>query len=426
MIKSICRPAQGFFRNGLVTVVLAGAAQSASAGDLFNITANSTAGPPISASASGSSVIDLVNNLINAQNQFSAFNGVPFSAGLRYADVANAITFSATGPGTSATLAIPSTGFSRNFNGATRSDVENQIVTFIKKDGAAELAKFYKAMAAQSLVAVSDGNPNSTTAYSAGQSYENYGMTFAETREEKENPKQSAGRAGFGIVADVGTFSANGIKGTTYSLPLYGRFELTDRVGLSLDVPLSYVDLDGGKIFGVGLGLGLPVKVIPRAKDSPWYWQLTPFGGASASGSKDLVAGGLIANGGLNSLLAYDFGPCTLSMGTHFSTFEGVPITIASYTFDPGVNQQILKNGLKLDVPVGRRWVFDVYGIHTKFIHAAAVNQYATVGGEIGYRLLGKPDAPTKKNGYLKLGVYSDIGSHFTSAHLQAGTGWKF
>ena len=48
------------------------------------------------------------------------------------------------------------------------------------------------------------------------------------------------------------------------------------------------------------------------------------------------------------------------------------------------------------------------------------------LGGEVGYRLLGKADAPNKKGGYLKLGLYADVGEDYTSAHLQFGSGWKF
>ncbi len=172
--------------------------------------------------------------------------------------------------------------------------------------------------------------------------------------------------------------------------------------------------------------LAMPVKMILKSKDSPWFWQLTPFGGANASASKDMLAGGLIANGGLNSVLAYDFGSFTLSMGNHFSLHEGIPLTYESYKFDPGVSQQILKNGLKLDVPIGQRWIFDVYAIHTKFMTSAALDQYFTLGGELGYRLGAKPTATKKGGGYLKLGLYADVGENFTSAHAQIGTGWKF
>jgi hypothetical protein len=297
-----------------------------------------------------------------------------------------------------------------------------------KKDGSAVYARFLKSMAAQSLVTVSDGNPNATTASAASQSFQNYGMTFAETREEKDVPATGGpvDRVALGVIADIGAFDANGIKGTVYSLPMFARFKLTERVGLNLDIPLNYIDIDGAKVFGLGLGLAMPVKMILKSKDSPWFWQLTPFGGANASASKDMLAGGLIANGGLNSVLAYDFGSFTLSMGNHFSLHEGIPLTYESYKFDPGVSQQILKNGLKLDVPIGQRWIFDVYAIHTKFMTSAALDQYFTLGGELGYRLGAKPTATKKGGGYLKLGLYADVGENFTSAHAQIGTGWKF
>ena len=64
--------------------------------------------------------------------------------------------------------------------------------------------------------------------------------------------------------------------------------------------------------------------------------------------------------------------------------------------------------------------------MHTKFLTSAAVDQYATIGGEIGYRFLGKADAPNKKGGYMKIGLYADLGENYTSAHAQIGTGWKF
>ncbi len=385
------------------------------AGEIFTISAIGAGTVTVGAN----SVVDLIESAVNRSGAFAALGGGAVTAGLNYAGVANAITYTSTGAGQS-TITIPSTGFSRNFGTTT------QLTDFLKTDGSAEVAKFLKAMSAQSLVAISDGNPSSSTARTSGDSYQNYGMTFAETKEEKDTNKPNTDRVGFGIIADVGSFDANGIKGTTYSLPMFARFKLTDRVGLNLDLPLNYTEIEGAKAFGVGLGVGIPVKVIPRAKDSPWYWQLTPFGGANATGSKDLAAGGLLANGGLNSLLAYDFGAFAVSMGNHFSIHEGVPIGLGGYTFDSGVSQQILKNGFKLDVPVGQRWIFDVYAVHTKFLTAAAVDQYITMGGEVGYRMLGKAGAAKKGGGYMKLGLYADVGDNYTSAHAQFGSGWKF
>lgn len=374
-------------------------------------------------------LLNLVDKIINGKDEFAFFAGpgAAYVGTLQYGNVPNAINFSMNGPRTSADLNIPSIGFTRTFTGANQTDLENQIENFLKKDGSAIYARFLKSMAAQSLVTVSDGNPNATTASAASQSFQNYGMTFAETREEMDAPPGGPGdRVALGVIADIGAFDANGIKGTVYSLPMFARFKLTERVGLNFDIPINYIDIAGAKVFGLGLGLAMPVKMILKSKDSPWFWQFTPFGGANASASKDMLAGGLIANGGLNSVLAYDFGSFTLSMGNHFSLHEGIPLTYESYKFDPGVSQQILKNGLKLDVPIGQRWIFDVYAVHTKFMTSAALDQYFTLGGELGYRLGAKPTATKKGGGYLKLGLYADVGENFTSAHAQVGTGWKF
>lgn len=411
------KPGSPLTKAALLAALLSSSA-SVQAGDLFTITASDS---PVTTTVTvgANSVVDLIENAVNRSGAFAPLGGGAVTGSLNYGGVANAITYTSTGTGQS-TITIPSTGFVGVFG------TQQQLTDFLKKDGSAEVAKFLKAMAAQSLVALTDGNPNATTARSASDAYQNYGMTFAETKEEKDANKPNTERVGLGIIADVGSFDANGIKGTVYSLPLFARFKLSDRVGLNLDLPLNYTKIEGANAFGVGLGVGIPVKMIPRAKDNPWYWQLTPFGGANVSASKDLAAGGLLANGGLNSLLAYDFGSFAVSMGNHFSVHEGVPITVSDYKFDPGVSQQVLKNGLKLDVPVGRRWIFDVYAVHTKFLTAAAVDQYITVGGEVGYRLLGKADAANKKGGYLKLGLYADVGDNYTSAHAQFGSGWKF
>ncbi len=405
------------------TVLLAAIPQSSHAADLFTVSATDGF---TTTRAGDKNIVDLISRLVRAEGEFLPFNGVAFNAALNYAGVRNAIQFIENAAGTSVTLGIPSTGLSRTFNGPTRSDVDDQITAFLKKDGADEMAKFLKAMNQRSLVAVSDGNPNSATARAASQSFSSYGMTDAETNDEKENPDEGGTRSGFGMVADVGTIDANGIKGQVYSLPLYARFKLSKRVGLNFDIPLSYADFEGSTVFGFGLGVAVPIKAIPRTKDSPWYWQITPFGGATVSGSADFAAGGMLANGGIVSLLAHDFGKMTLSMGNQLSIHEGVPITVGDYRFDPGVSQQILKNGLKLDVPFARRWVFDLYGIHTKFVEDAAVDQYFTVGAGIGYKRIPKPGSAKKSTGYIKLGFYADIGSDYTSAHAHFGTGWKF
>ena len=142
------------------------------AGDLFTINAVTTdGGPSLNQTVGSSSVLDLVQNAVDAQNSFAPFAGRGYSASLQYAGVANAMSFNIKSAGTSATLQIPSTGFSKTFTGTSRDDVNSQITAFLKTDGESEYAKFLKAMDEQSTVAVSDGNPNSSTAMMASETF---------------------------------------------------------------------------------------------------------------------------------------------------------------------------------------------------------------------------------------------------------------
>ena len=90
------------------------------------------------------------------------------------------------------------------------------------------------------------------------------------------------------------------------------------------------------------------------------------------------------------------------------------------------ISQQILKNGLQLTVPLGRRWLGQISGTWTHFVQRAAVTDYATLGGHMAYRLLGKRDTDRVRRGYLFLGAYVDLGNRYTSPHFRAGTGWQY
>ena len=397
---------------------IAGATRAV-AGDLFNINAVTTdGGPAMNQTAGSSSVLNLIQSAVDAQGDFSSFNGRGYNASLQYAGVANAINFSVNNAGTSATLQIPSTGFSKTFTGTSRDDLNNQITSFLKTDGQSEYAKFLKAMNEQSTVAVSDGNPNSSTAMMASEAFSDYAFGEGETRAEKAS-RADAVRTSFGVVADIGSFTSGGISGTSYSLPLSMNFNLTDRVGIGVAVPLNYTEIEGAKIFSAGLTLALPVKIILPGDNQPWSWQLTPSGGAIASASEDMLAGGAIGQGGISSMLTYDFGKFSLTMGNFFGCFEGIPITVSGDTFNPDVSQQITKNGLKISVPVKQHWVVEAYGIHTKVLQSAAVNQYFTVGAEIGWR-------SSSQKSYWSIGFYSDIADNYTSTRAKIGTSWKF
>src|SRR2546428_8353950 len=153
-----------------VTCLLAAAAR---ADEPFTLTAS---GGGNSVTASGHNVIDLAGNLIEMKDQFASLSGNSINGNLRYGGLNNAVQFSENGAGTSATITIPSTGFSKTFNAANEGDLRNQIEDFFKKNGASVYAKFLAQVNKQTTIGVADANPLATTALMAAASFNRLGF----------------------------------------------------------------------------------------------------------------------------------------------------------------------------------------------------------------------------------------------------------
>jgi hypothetical protein len=400
------------------------------AADLLEVNANH--GTLYQANASGEDLLGLLKDMFEQTGAFSQLDGLDFQARLRYGDYENAMRFNVfevfTAPPQErwqAQIVITGKDQPVHLTAPDRASLNEAVKNYFKDNASGDYAKFLKAMNAKSAFSVPDGNPRANTAVVANQTFSSFGQEDGRTNEEREDPqlvKQES--MGLGFTADVGRFDANGVKGSTYSLPLFAKFKLTDRVGLHFNIPLNWTRIGDANIFNGGLNIGMPIRAVVRTKENPLHWQITPSTGANVAGSEELASGGLLLHGGLTSLLSYDFKHFSVSMGNHFSYHEGMELDLYGYSFDPGVQQEILKNGVRVSIPFAKRWVFDVYGIHTKFLESAAIDSYFTVGGEFGFRFSGR--GAKKKSGYTKMGLYADMAENYTSAHLQFGSSWKF
>lgn len=319
----------------------------ARADDLFQLTARSAAGNQ-QATASGSSVLDLASDLIKAQSEFEPLDNQAFNATLRYGRIRDAIQFQRNAAGTSATLSIPSTGFSRTFTGATERQVLDKVEDFLLKQGAREYAKFLRGVNERSLLGVADGNPLAATALLAEASFSKFGI--------QRTPFDTGGLAdatpaGGGLRFDFGGGVADTDDGDGYYLSgaLSGMLRFNDHVGLSLASPFTYRDVEGAQIFHGGFEAAVPILLTAPQFGRGLTWQLTPAFLAGASGSEDLAAGGTFLGGGITSCLVVPFGQSTaITIGNGIYFFEGFPIHVGEYEFDTDLSQQVLKNGIKL------------------------------------------------------------------------------
>ncbi len=398
----------------LAVTALVGLPRSLSAEDLFVI------GTDTGVQGGGSSLPYLVEDFLLARGQFSGLENEPeYDAELRYAGVANAIEMEVNALGTNVTLRIPSTGFERNFSGLDREDVEQQIEDFIQDEGAREWGKFQSEMAKRSLVAVTDGNPNSTTARAADGTFQEFGRRPASTRASRRSAASGGGRFGFSFFPGYSRFEAGEFDGEAYSLHFALRARLTDRVGIALVTPAAYVRLEGAEVYHLGATAGIPLILIPDRGGSRWFWQVTPSGGLMGSGSIDFAGGGLVEHFAGTSLLSYSLGNVVLSMGNQYGTYRGRNTSYDDYDIHTHVNQRIVKHGLTLSLPFGRNWAMDLYGEDTHFRRDAAIDHYNGLGGNLVYQFGGG-------RGYFRAGLVHEFADDYSAYTGQAGFGMRF
>ena len=358
-------------------------AGSARAQTPFVINAQTTSGTPAQASASGSSVVDLVQNLIESESQFADFQNQAFNASLDYGAVPDAIRFQRNAAGTSATVTIPSTGFSRTFTGASEDEVYDKIKDFLLKEGAKEYAKFLREVNERSLLGVTDGNPLAATAVLSNSAFFKFGL--------QRSPMDAGSLAGMtpsgsGLRLDVlgGMVDTDEGDGLFVSGAISSVSRLGDRVGLSVALPFSYREVEDAKVYTGGIELALPIVIVKPIIGRGAVWQVTPDVVGAAAGSEELAAGGTFFGGGVTSSLSVPFGDtAAITVGNGIYLYQGYPLEIGEYEFDTDLTQQVMKHGIKLTQNLGPVFL-DVGVTYTDFLQESAIDHYLTPSVGIG------------------------------------------
>ncbi len=353
-----------------------------------------------------SSLPDLLENLINAQGQFAIYAGEAFSADITFAGIPNAINVTFDGAGT-ATFTFTLLGAAAQTFVFTGADLAGQLEQFLQDNLADQITAFLQLINTLSLIAVTDGTPMSTTALSASYVFDRFGLHADLTAWERRQIEQEEFKEGLrgridgyysSITTDVG-------NGNSFAIAPSLEWVVSKEVSIALLVPINYTEIEGSDILNVHFNLAVPIRIISPSFDNPLGLTLTPFGTLAGSGSVDLVAGGLIGGGGLLGTVTLDYQQVRLSFSSQLSIHEGITLRYQGYKFDPGVSQQIWKNGAKATANIGEN--FYIYGAatFTQFLQNATLDGYWSPGFGIGYR------TPSGFN--ISVGYSGDIGDGY-------------
>jgi hypothetical protein len=381
-----------------------------------DVTDNSGLAP---VTATSSNFINFTNSIIEATNQFQGFSGHPYTAISTFLGVPNAISYMTNAPGTSVTINLNPINFSQTFTGVSSSDVNTQVDNFFEKNGAGIWAQFLKAIARTSAIAVTDGNPTSATAIDAQGLFFGTAMTPSDTLvDQAEGGKPEFG--GLAIGFDTGFFTAGDFKGDTFDLSLTAlNLGLGSSVRLEMPLAFNYLTVDGARVGGAGINLVLPIQFSTMGADTPFNWRVTPVAGVSARASEDLASGVALWDFGVISTVDYKVNSrLVLCLMDQISAYKSFTVSYGSYSFDPDVNQQILKNGVRLVTPITERVIFDFFLIETNFLQAAVTKEFTTFGTSFSLR--------ASRHYNLSLAANYDTGPSFSSWGIGLNSAWRW
>ena len=376
--------------------------------DLWEILVTNTDGSGVpDLLVTGSSLPNLLDNLINASADFQSFSGVALSADISFAGIANVINVTVDPATMTGTLTFTILGASAQTFVFSGADLAGQIEQFIQDNLAGQITAFIQAINALSLIAVTDGSPLSTTALSAQYIFDRFGLHADLTAWERRQLDAEEFKQGMRARIDsfYNSISTDVGNGNSFSIVPSLEWYLSKDVSIALQFPINYLDIEGSDVYNIHANLAVPIRVIAPTDDSPLGLTITPFGTLAGAGSVDLVAGGLIGGGGVLGTVSLDFVSVRVSFSSQFSFHEGITMRYQGFSFDPGVSQQIWKNGLKGTANIGES--FYVYGTvtYTQFLQNAAVDTWWSPGAGIGFR---QPDGAS-----ITVGYSGDFGDGF-------------
>lgn len=138
------------------------------------------------------------------------------------------------------------------------------------------------------------------------------------------------------------SFQGQDVEATILSLPLGYSFNFGNSGwALVLDMPLTYMDIDGSVSYAAQLGISLNIPCTS-------YWNLVVSGRAGAIGSEDMLSGGALFGGSVASNLKVPVGKWEFGMTNLAGIIKDFSLKVADYEIEYDLQNYAFKNGLSV------------------------------------------------------------------------------
>jgi hypothetical protein len=106
------------------------------------------------------------------------------------------------------------------------------------------------------------------------------------------------------------------------------------------------------------------------------------------TGSPDMASAGQVVSGSLTSSYSLPVGRYQISMGNMAGYYRTLRLSIGDYSFDPKIQNYVVRNALMLYIPTGfllKGTGLEIFGIDTRYLgDALFIDNYEEVGLSFG------------------------------------------
>lgn len=233
------------------------------------------------------------------------------------------------------TFKVPNIDIDMTFNSTdgTQESSFDALTDYLKTNQDGLLKKLLNATVSETPYDLVAGNPNSMMSMMVNSSYNISQNNLYGAMVSYLSP--NASKHNF-------SFQGEDVSATVLSLPLGYSFNFGDSGwALILDMPLTYMDIDGSISYAAQLGMSLNIPLTN-------YWNVILGGRAGAIGSEDMLSGGALFGGSIASNLEIPVGNWKFGMTNLASIVKDFSLKIADYEIEYDLQNYAFKNGLNI------------------------------------------------------------------------------
>lgn len=233
------------------------------------------------------------------------------------------------------TFKVPSIDIDMVFNSidGTQESSFDALTDYLKANQDGLLKKILNATVSETPYDLVAGNPNSMMSMMVNSSYNISQNNLYGAMVSYLSP--NASKHSF-------SFQGQDVEATVFSLPLGYSFNFGESGwALIVDLPLTYMDIDGSVSYAAQLGLSLNIPVTS-------YWNLVVGGRAGAIGSEDMLSGGALFGGSVSSNLKVPVEKWEFGMTNLVGIIKDFSLKVADYEIEYDLQNYAFKNGLNV------------------------------------------------------------------------------